>query len=86
MKSLFIVAAFLVLTSCIGNVRSANVILSEPDESSVVRTLTVVHRLSINQNRMLIYNGEEKLRVPEGQQVVFNIIESGEPTFTLEDK
>lgn len=78
--------ALIILSSCTGNIQSANIVLSEPNESSEIRTLTNVHRLSINQSRMLIYNGEERMLVPEGKQVVFEIVDGGEPSFILSDK
>ena len=86
MKSLIPIFILSILVSCVGGLRSATLTLSEPDDSSVVRALGENHRLSINENRILIYNGDEKFFVPEGKQVVFQIVEGEEPIFTLKDK
>ncbi len=74
------------LASCIGDVESARVVLSEPEDSAVVRVLAKAHRLAINDERMLYNNSEEIMFVPADKQVVFEIVDRGEPTYTLVDK
>ncbi|MEQ8312605.1 MAG: hypothetical protein RL839_16385 [Gammaproteobacteria bacterium] len=87
MKQLLLVSLLSVgLASCIGDVESARVILSEPEETAVVRVLAKAHRLSINDERMLFNNSEEIMYVPADKQVVFEIVDRGEPTYRLEDK
>ena len=74
------------LASCIGDVESARIVMSEPGETAVVRVLARAHRLSINDERMFIHNQEEIMHVPAGMQVVFEIVDRGDPVYTLEDK
>lgn len=76
----------LFLASCVSNVDSARLVLSEPDDSASIRTLTHRHELHITERRMLVYNGEEKFVVPEDHLVVFEIVDEQEPVFTLLSK
>ncbi len=85
MKQLLLVLLVTGLASCIGDVESARIVMSEPGENAVVRVLAKAHRLSINEERMLINNQEEIMHVPPGMQVVFEVVDRGEPTYTLED-
>jgi len=85
MKQLLLVLLVSGLASCIGDVESARVVLSEPGENAVVRVRAKAHRLSINEERMLVNNREEIMHVPQGTRVVFEVVDRGEPTYTLED-
>lgn len=86
MKFIIAVIGILFLASCVGNVNSSKLVLSEPDDHVSVQTLTHKHDLRISENRILFYNNEEKFLVPEGQLVIFESNGSDEPTFTLSDK
>lgn len=87
MKQLLLVSLLLLgLASCLGDVESARVVLSEPEDSAVVRVLAKAHRLSINDERMLYNNSEQIMFVPPDKQVVFEIVDRGDPTYTLIDK
>lgn len=85
MKQLLLVLLVSGLASCIGDVESARVVMSEPGETAVVRVLAKAHRLSINEDRMFMNNKEEIMHVPPGMQLVFEVVDRGEPTYTLED-
>jgi len=86
MKLAIALTTILLLTSCVGNVNSSKLVLSEPNDSVSVRTLTHQHELHITDNRMLVYNNQEKFLVPEGQVVLFESNGSDEPVFTLVNK
>lgn len=86
MKLLTMLVLLVGLASCVGDVESARVVLSEPEDSAVIRVLAHAHRLSINEQRMLVHNNERIMEVPVGQQVVVEIVDRGEPSFTLEPK
>ncbi len=86
MKPILVCLVALLLASCVSNVDSARLVLSEPNDSAQIRTLTHQHELHITGNRMLVYNGEEKFEVPDGHLVVFEIRSAEEPVFTLLDK
>ena len=86
MKPILICVAALFLASCVSNVDSARLVLSEPNDSAQVRTMTQQHELHITESRMLVYNGEEKFVVPDGHLVVFEKKRAEEPVFTLLDK
>ncbi len=86
MKFVIAVMGILSLASCVGNVNSSRLVLSEPNDHVSVQTLTHRHELHISENRVLFYNNEEKFLVPEGQRVIFESNGSDEPTFTLLDK
>lgn len=42
--------------------------------------------MHINQDRVLVYNGDEKLLVPEGKRVLVSVVAGEETTFRLEDR
>ncbi len=86
MKLMFMTLAVLTLASCVTNIDSSKLVLREPNDSAVIKTLTQRHELRIDADRMLIYNNEEKFRVPTDQLVVFESNGSEEPTFTLLEK
>ena len=85
MKFIFATLAVLTLASCVGNIGPTRLVLSEPNDSASVQTLTHRHELKITENRVLLYNGEEKFEVPIGHSVVFESNGSAEPSFTLLD-
>ena len=60
MKFIFAVLTVLSLASCVGNTGPTRLVLSEPNDSASVHTLTHRHELQITENRILLYNGEEK--------------------------
>ncbi len=86
MKYVIAIMGLLLLASCVSNVDSSRLVLSEPNDNVSVQTLTHTHDLRISEDRVLFYNGEEKFLVPEGQRVIFESNGSDEPTFTLLDK
>ena len=77
--------AVLSLASCVGNTGPTRLVLSEPNDSASVHTLTHRHELHITENRILVDNDEEKFEVPVGHSVIFESNGSDEPTFTLLD-
>ncbi len=83
MKLVHITLLSFSLTACI--LQSANLVLSEPGDSSEVSSVSGRHQFSISQDRMLIHNGEEELYVPDNKEVVVRIAEEGEPSFSLRD-
>lgn len=83
MRALCYIFLLLLVASCA--IRSANFVLREPGDSSELSALFERHRLYINQDRMLIYNGEEQLYVPEGNRVIVRVVDGEETTFTLEE-
>lgn len=85
MKFICAALAVLLLASCVGNTGATRLVLSEPNDSASVHTLTHQHKLHIAENRVLFYNGEEKFEVPAGHSVIFETNGSDEPSFTLRD-
>lgn len=86
MRIAILLVGILTLTSCVGNVSSSRLVLSEPNDHVSVQTLTHKHELYISEDRILFYNNEEKFLVPQDQLVIFQSDASGETTFTLMDK
>lgn len=83
MKPVLTCLVALLLASCVSNIDSARLVLSEPNDSAKLSTLTQNHDLHITESRMLVYNGEEQFEVPDGQLVVFEIDRAEQPVFTL---
>ena len=83
MRTSIFVTALLLLTSCA--IQSATFTLSEPGDSNRASDTFSRHQLFINEDRMLVYNGEEQLFVPEGKRVEVRVLRDQETTFTLED-
>ena len=86
MKPILASIVALLLASCVSNDNAARFVLSEPNDTASMSTLTHKHELHITENRMLVYNGEEKFQVPDGKLVVFEMEGMDEPVFTLLDK
>lgn len=86
MKPILACIAAMLLASCVSNHNAARFVLSEPNDTASVSTLGHNHELHITEGRMLVYNGEEKFQVPDGQLVVFEAQGRDEPVFTLLDK
>ncbi len=72
-KPILICLTALFLASRVSNVDSARLVLSEPNNSAQISTLTHQHELHITANRTLMYNGNAKFEVPDSHLVVFEI-------------
>jgi len=84
MKTISAVFTLLLVTSCA--IQSATFVLREPGDSNNASGLNSSHNLTIDENRMLIYNGEEKFFVPEGKQVEVRVAAGQNTEFFLVER